>query len=85
LETGTEAIGCSFLVELKDADEYLKFVSANYESSVIEGHMTRYGNLDRLTPINYTPNFTTITNEPDAFDRPLRSATWHISPRKYFF
>jgi hypothetical protein len=84
LQTGTEAIGCSILVESKDADKYLEFVTANYESNVVEGHMTRYGNLERLAPIGYTPNFTIFTADaivPDVVDRPLRSASWHISPR----
>jgi hypothetical protein len=86
LQTGTEAIGCVHLVESNDANEYLNFVTAHYESSVIEGHMTRYGNQDRLVPIGYTPNFTMVTEDgiiPDTIDRPLRSAIWHISPRMY--
>jgi hypothetical protein len=88
LQSGVEYIGCQYLVEPNDADEYLKFVTANYESSMVEGHMTRYGNLDRLIPIGYTPNFTVATPTglyPDkVIDRPLRSATWQISPRTYF-
>jgi hypothetical protein len=85
LQSGTEVTGLSILVESSDAEEYLKFVTANYEANVIEGHMTRFGNLDRLTPIGYTPNFTVITPDgsivPDTVDRPLRSATWQLSPR----
>jgi hypothetical protein len=88
LQSGVEYIGCQYLVEPNDADEYLEFVTANYESSMIEGHMTRYGNLDRLIPIGYTPNFTVYGPtgiEPDKIkDRPLRSATWQISPRKLY-
>ena len=74
------------MVEPDDADAYLKFVTANYEDSMMEGHMTRYGNMDRLMPIGYTPNFTVLGPtglEPDKIiDRPLRSATWQVSPRK---
>jgi hypothetical protein len=84
LQSGTEVIGATFLVESSDVDEYLKFVTANYEALVIEGHITLYGELDRLAPIGYTPNFTMITPDgiiPDVVDRPLRSANWHISPR----
>jgi hypothetical protein len=85
LQSGSEILGCSFVVESKDVDEYLKFVTANYEASVIEGHLTRYGNLDRLAPIGYTPNFTALTPDglllPDVVDRPQRLAFWHMSPR----
>ena len=88
LQSGTEVIGCSYLVESNDVEEYLKFVTANHEASLTEAHLTRYGNLDRLTPFGYTPNFTMITPDgiiPDKVDRPLRSATWQISPRKSIF
>ena len=86
LQSGTEVIGCTYLVESNDVEEYLKFVTANHEASLTEAHMTRYGNLDRLAPIGYTPNFTIITPEgiiPDTVDRRLRSATWQISPRTF--
>lgn len=84
LQSGTEVIGCSYLVESSDVEEYLEFVTANYEANVKEAHLTLFGNLDRLAPIGYTPNFTVITPDgiiPDIIDRPFRSATWHISPR----
>ena len=85
LETGVEFMYCNYMIDSKDADEYLEFVAANYEESVFEGHMIRYGNLDRLNPVNFTPSFKifgpngTVT---DTIDRPLRSALWQISPRK---
>lgn len=85
LQSGTEVIGCSYLIDSKDGDEYLEFVNANYEASVNEAHLARFGNLDRLAPIGYTPNFTVITPDgiiPDSVDRPLRYVTWQISPRK---
>ena len=84
LLSGSEVIGCTYLVDSIDGDEYLEFVTANYEASSIEGHMTLYGNLDRLTPVGYTPNFTVITPDgivPDTVTRQLRSPTWQISPR----
>ena len=86
LQSGVEYIGCQYMVEPDDATEYLEFVTENYEDSMFESHMTRYGNLDRLYPIGYTPNFTIYgssgTLEPDPIiERPLRSATWQISPR----
>ena len=75
------------MVEPNEEEEYLDFVTANYEDSVIMGHMTRYGNLDRLTPIGYTPNFTTIGPTgcvPDPIDQAFRCAFWQLSPRMYF-
>lgn len=84
LQSGSEFFGCSYLVESNDVDDYLEFVASNYEGSVKEGHLTRYGNLDRLSPIGYTPNFTTISPNgliPDTVDRPSRLANWQISPR----
>jgi hypothetical protein len=86
LQSGAEIIGCNYLIEPNEEEEYLEFVTANYEDSLIEGHMTRYGNLDRLTPIGYTPNFTTIGATgfvPDTMNRTLRFAFWQLSPRKY--
>ena len=84
LQTGTEVLGCSYLVKSSDVQEYLRFVTANYEASLLEGHMTRFGNMDRLATIGYTPNFTLFTPDglkPDIVDRPLRSAFWQASPR----
>ena len=49
--------------------------------------MIHYRNLDRLTPIGYTPNFTTIDSTgfiPDTMDRPIRSAMWQMSPRTFW-
>jgi hypothetical protein len=78
-------MGCQYMVELKDAKSYLDFVTANYEDSIAEGHITRYGNLDRLKPIGYTPNFTIPSATglvPDMADQQVRSVIWQISPRK---
>lgn len=84
-QSGVEYIYCQYMIDSKDADQYLEFVGKNYEDSMKEGHMTFYGNLDRLTPIGYTPNFTERTSTgfvPDTVDRPIRSAMWQMSPRK---
>lgn len=86
LLTGSEVVGCQYMVDTSEDDEYLDFVNANYEASVNEGHMTMYGNLDRLAPIGYTPNFTMFTPggivpAPATSLRNTRSATWQISPR----
>jgi hypothetical protein len=87
LQTGAETISFTSFVESKHAYEYLQFVNANYEDHVKEGHMIRYGNLDRLTPIGYIPNFTIIGPNgfvPDTIDRPLRMPLWHQCPRKCY-
>ena len=82
LQSGAEIVGFSCFIETENADQYLDYVTANHEDSVKEGHMIRYGNLDRLTPIGYIPNFTTFG--PDGFvpdvDRPSRMSLWHNSP-----
>ena len=86
LQSGAEVSGFFSFVEKKDADAYLKYVTENYEESAKEGHMIRYGNLDRLTPIGYSPNFT-LTGPtgfiPDTVDRDFRMPLWELSPRKY--
>lgn len=86
LQSGVEYIYCQYMVDSEDEDEYLDFVTANYEDSMVEAHMTHYGNLNRLTPVGYTPNFTTVGETgyvPDTVDRPIRSAMWQMSPRKF--
>ena len=86
LETGVEYIYCNYLVDSNDTDAYLKFVTAQYEDSMVEAHMTRYRNTDRLNPIGYTPSFKIFSANgtvPDTMERPIRSALWQISPRKF--
>lgn len=86
MQSGSEIIGCAYLIQPNVEDEYLKFVDANYEDSLTERHMTRYGNLDHLQPTGYTPTFHVIGPNgslPDTLDRPLRAAAWQISPREF--
>jgi hypothetical protein len=88
LQSGSEVIGCTYFVDADDGDEYLKFVTNNYVNSINEGHMTRYGNLDRLVPKGYTENFTVRGPNgflPDTMYAPLRLPKWQSSPRKYLF
>ena len=88
LQSGAEIVAFTSFVEEKDADAYLEFVGQNYQPYAKEGHMIRYGNLDRLTPIGYTPNFTLVGPSgfsPDAIKRPFRMPFWHLSPRKWYF
>jgi hypothetical protein len=86
LQSGSELVGCTNLVDAEDEEEYLKFVSDNYQDSLQEGHMSLYGNLDRLVPMGYTPNFTIVGPVgpmPDTTDRLYRAPTWQLSPRTF--
>lgn len=88
LQSGVEYIGIQYVVDSKDTDKYLEFVTANYADSLAEAHMICYSNTNRLTPIGYTPNFTTYGPTglvPDPMNRRIRGATWQISPRKFCF
>jgi hypothetical protein len=84
--TGAETNGFQPFVEPQDEEAYLEFITANYEEVIQEGHMVRFGNLNRLTPIGYTANFTLIGPEgffPDPVtDRTIRMPFWYLSPRK---
>jgi hypothetical protein len=86
LQSGAEFVGCSYFVASEDEEEYLTFVTQNYEDSIQEGHLTLYGNLDRLKPFGYTRNFTMLGPygfKPDLSSRSIRAPTWQSSPRKY--
>ena len=54
LQSGAETVSCFSFVEQNDEDEYLDFVTTNYEDNLKEGHLIRYGNLNRLIPVGYT-------------------------------
>ena len=85
LQSGVEYLHCQYVVTPKDAEEYLKFVTATYEDSVKEAHLVRYGNLDRLTPTGYNPYFKVLGSNGSVADtevRPIRSVMFQISPRK---
>jgi hypothetical protein len=87
LLTGGELTGFQPFIEPKDEEAYLEFVTANYEDVIKEEHLNHFGNLDRLDPIGYTPNFTLNgTNEfvPDTTNRAIRMPFWYISPRASF-
>jgi hypothetical protein len=88
LEAGVEIVVFSPNVEPKDVEEYLEFVTANYEDVVNEAHMIRYGNTNRLNPVGYTPNFQLVGPTgyfPDPQSRQFRGPIWQLSPRKLFF
>ena len=87
LQSGMEYIYCSYFIYPEDAEDYLEFVTANYKDSVNEGHMTLYGNLDRLNATGYTPYFKIFGPNgtvEDTTEKPIRSGMWQISPRKCF-
>jgi hypothetical protein len=86
LQSQTEILACTNLIDPQDEAEYLNFVTENYVDSLNEGHMTLYGNLDRLVPFGYTPNFTTVGPDgfkPDTISQPYRSPFWQLSPRTH--
>ena len=87
LQSAVEFLSVQYMIEPKDREDYLKFVDENYQDSMKEGHMIHYGNTNSLTPIGYTPNFTIPGLngvEPDyLLDRPIRSVSWQVSPRKF--
>jgi hypothetical protein len=88
LQSGSEFIACTILVDAADESKYLKFVNDTFEDSIHEGHMIRYGNLDRIVPIGYTSNFTVVGPngfQPDTAQQPFRSPLWQLSPRTYDF
>jgi hypothetical protein len=71
---------------IKDADApaALEYVNNHYENWTMEGHLTRYGNLDRLKRENYHPYFTLRSPEGRILDTENRSdhyAIWQFSPR----
>lgn len=87
LQSGAEIVDFKVYVEKEDNEKYLNFVAANFEDNVKEGHMIRYGNLDRLVPIGFSPNYTLVGPTgftPDTIDRDFRMPFWHLSPRKCF-
>ena len=88
LEAGAEIFTLSSSVEPKDKDEYLEFVTANYEDALNEAHMIRYGNTDRIIPVGYTPNFQLVGPTgffPDPQEQQVRGPLWQLSPRKFVF
>jgi hypothetical protein len=88
LLTGAETNGFQPFVEEKDEEAYLEFVTSNYEDVIREGHLIRHGNLNRLNPIGYTPNFTIIGPNgfsPDTTSRRIRMPFWYLSPRMLFW
>jgi hypothetical protein len=83
---GTEIFFLDQYIKDEDADAALEYVNTHHEHWTMEGHLNRYGNLDRLNPVNYKPHFTIQTPEgrvADTVKRPYHYATWLTSPRKY--
>ena len=84
LQSGAEIVGFQSLIEPQEEEVYLKFVTENYETLAVEGHMICYGNLDHYAPIGYSPNFTTLGPNGyvvDTVPREVRMPFWHFSPR----
>jgi hypothetical protein len=85
---GTEILYLDQQIKEKDAAAALDYVNTHHENWTMEGHLTRYGNLDRLNPVNYKPYFTLNTLEgkvKDTANRSLHYSTWMTSPRTYTY
>lgn len=69
-------------VEEKDREEYSKWATANYVSATEEGHLFRYGNLDKLDPSGYEPSIFKLTAEGKKTDdeADFFAAAWTNSP-----
>jgi hypothetical protein len=83
---GTELLLIMQRIKDEDATDALEYVNNHYENWTIEGHLTRYGNLDRLNPVDYHPYFTLLTPEgriPDPINRSVHYGMWQFSPRTY--
>jgi hypothetical protein len=84
---GTEIFYLMQYIKDEDADAALNYASMHHEEWIKQGHLTRYGNLDRLNPVNYNNYFTVLTAEgtlvPDTKKRPDHYAIWQTSPRTY--
>jgi hypothetical protein len=84
LQAGTEVLSFTMYVKPEEEDSYLEYVGENYEAAIKEGHLIRYGNLDRLDPVYYHPYFTVVGPEglvPDTMERVFRGVLWQFSPR----
>jgi hypothetical protein len=85
---GTEMLLLDYTIKDEDAAAALDYVNTHHENWTMEGHLTRYGNLDRLDPVNYHPYFTLQTPQgrvPDTEKRSFHYATWITSPRTYMY
>jgi hypothetical protein len=88
-QTGVEILKVAHYIKDVDAKAALEYANQNYERWFVEGHMTRYGNLNRLnaTKTNYHPYFTLHdhngTRVPDEVQREKHYALWEYSPRTY--
>jgi hypothetical protein len=83
---GTELLLIIQRIKDEDATDALEYVNNHYEKWTMEGHLTRYGNLDRLNPVDYHPYFTLLTPEgriPDSVNRSDHFGLWQFSPRTY--
>jgi hypothetical protein len=73
---GTEFLLIVQRIKDQDAAAALEYVDDHYEKWIMEGHLHRYGNLDRLSPVNYQPFFTILTPEGRIPDPINRSDHW---------
>ena len=80
-QSGTELFNMFMRVEHKNREPYVNYTTANHEAWVKEGHMARYGNLDRLNEVGFHPYISNSLNGtgflPDV-DRDYYFCAWHM-------
>ena len=52
-QSGTEVFAVANLVPHANRSAWEQYATANHEHSTQEGHLIKYGNLDRLNPVGY--------------------------------
>jgi hypothetical protein len=84
---GTEVFYLIQCIKDEDADAAINYANIHHEEWTKQGHLTRYGNLDRLNPVNYNNHFTILSPDgshvPDTEKRQDHYAVWQTSPRTY--
>ena len=80
-QSGTELFNVFMRVEHDERDDYVDYTTLNHQSWVKEGHMLRYGNLDRLNPVGFHEYISNSLNGtgfwPD-MERDYYFCAWHM-------
>lgn len=79
---GVEMISIDPIVLKGEEDKWIEFANRTHEAMVAEGHMIRYGNLDKLSPKSYSPRIRAIKTQNSLVAPPHEFSTpfWMNSP-----
>ena len=69
--TGVEMLAIGNVVQESEREEYLDWVTGNYEKWIGDAHLFRYGNTSLLSPEEYYPFFHMQSNRSDEFGERL--------------